>query len=395
MTFSLLGAIVRKDLQVFFADPRAVVVSFVLPLVLASFFGYLFGGGGERAEPSRVTIRLVDADRSDLSRRFAASLAADRALLVESVGEAAAREAVRSGQASAAVLIPGGFAATAREALLARGSGPELGLLFDPSHAAEVSLVEGLVTQHLMGAVAEGVRAAPRLEASTVSSGAVRAAGPQVPFQVRAQAVTAREEVRYNGYAHSFAGMGVQFILMAGLDGALAVLLQRQRGLWKRVRAAPLSRLTLLGGRLLSSAIIALLILGVLFTFGALVFGVRVEGSLIGFAAVCLASSLMAAAFGLLVAALGRTPEATRAISVFVLLVIVMLGGAWVPSFFFPAWLQRLAAVSPAKWAVDGMDAMLWRGSGLDGAVAPVAALLAFTVAFGLLAVWRFRWESE
>jgi hypothetical protein len=45
-----------------------------------------------------------------------------------------------------------------------------------------------------------------------------------------------------------------------------------------------------------------------------------------------------------MIAALGRTPEATRGLAILATLLMVMLGGAWVPSFIFP----RLAA--------DGVD---------------------------------------
>jgi len=34
-------ALVRKDLRLFFNDRRAVVVGLLVPIVLASFFGYL------------------------------------------------------------------------------------------------------------------------------------------------------------------------------------------------------------------------------------------------------------------------------------------------------------------------------------------------------------------
>ena len=44
---------------------------------------------------------------------------------------------------------------------------------------------------------------------------------------------------------------------------------------------------------------------------------------------------------------------------------MVMLGGAWVPTFIFPAWLQQFTLVVPVRWAVDGLDAMTWRGIGL------------------------------
>jgi len=65
-----------------------------------------------------------------------------------------------------------------------------------------------------------------------------------------------------------------------------------------------------------------------------------------------------------------------------------------VPSFIFPAWLQRLTVVIPAKWAVDGFDAMTWRGLGLPAALVSSAVLLAFAIVFGALGVARFRWEE-
>jgi ABC-2 type transport system permease protein len=221
-----------------------------------------------------------------------------------------------------------------------------------------------------------------------------RQAPIELPFTMRTEEVMAGPEAHYNGYAHAFAGMGIQFMLMSSLEAGIAILLQRQRGLWKRLRAAPLSKNMLLGSRALSGALISLMVLMVLFMFGALVFGIRVQGSMAGFLGVCVASALMSSTFGLLVAALGKTPEATRSLSIFVILVVVMLGGAWVPSFLFPTWLQQVAAVSPAKWSVDGLDATIWRGLGIDAAILPIAALLGFSVTFGALAVWRFRWEE-
>jgi ABC-2 type transport system permease protein len=103
---------------------------------------------------------------------------------------------------------------------------------------------------------------------------------------------------------------------------------------------------------------------------------------------------MMAASFGLLVAALGNTPATARGITTLAVLMMVMLGGAWVPTFVFPAWLQQATMVVPVRWAVDGLDAMTWRGIGLRGAVAPTLVLLGFAALFGTIAAARFRWEE-
>ena len=65
------------------------------------------------------------------------------------------------------------------------------------------------------------------------------------------------------------------------------------------------------------------------------------------------------------------------------------------PTFIFPAWLQQLTVVVPVRWAVDGLDAMTWRGIGASGAIAPVAVLLGFAAIFATAAALRFRWEES
>src|SRR6185295_374404 len=162
---------------------------------------------------------------------------------------------------------------------------------------------------------------------------AKRPQGLGMPFAVKVEEVTAKAGAAYNGYAHSFGGMGVQFVLFAAIDLGVGILLERQRGLWKRLRGAPISRAMLLGGKALSSTLLGLLTLFVMFAFAYLVFHVRIEGSAAGCLGVAVAFAFMSATFGLLIAAVGKTPQAARGVSMLATLLLVMLGGAWVPSF--------------------------------------------------------------
>jgi ABC-type multidrug transport system permease subunit len=376
-------ALVRRDLRLFFMDKRAVTMSFVAPIVIASFFGYLFGGVSRDRTPSKIEVAAVDQDESDLSRQVIAALAADKSLEVTARPLDKAREKVRAGKTAVAAVFPKGFGEQAPQSLFRGGQRPEIQVLFDPSHATEAQMVRGMLTQHIMQAVARG------MFGGTGGAGG----GLRMPYTVKEEAVTARQGTAYNSMAHSFAGMCVQFILFMGVDTGMVMLYQRRSGLWKRLRAAPLSRFTLIGSRVISSAIIAMVIMLTVFGFARVVFGVKVEGSLAGLAGVCAAFALMTAAFGLLVAVVGKTPEATRGIAILVTLVLVMLGGSWVPTFIFPQWLQNATFAVPTRWAVDGLDGMIWRGLAFDAALAPIGAMLAFAALFGAIAVWRFRWE--
>jgi ABC-2 type transport system permease protein len=427
-------ALVRKDLKLFFNDRRAVIVSILVPIVLASFFGYLFGGQGGNAETSKVPVLVIDQDGSTISRGLITQLGSDKNLDVKSSTLEAGREAVRKGKATAAIVIPKDFGRDAGHALFTGATKPELGVLYDPSHNVELGMVKGILSGAVMQAVSKEmftgksgremvneslaqVENNPQMPAENRKAlrdllGGVKefneqqdregasgqgelSGGLSMPYQTREQAITSGQNVEYNGYAHSFGGMGIQFILFMGLDVGIALLMLRQSGLWQRLRAAPLSRTMLLGSRAVSASLIAGFLLLVLFGFARVVFGVHIRGSFAGFLGVCAAFSLMTAAFGLMVAALGETVEATRGYSIMATLIMVMLGGAWVPTFIFPKWLQKLTVIIPTRWAMDGLDGMTWRGLGFSSALAPIAVLLLFTLLFGLIAVMRFRWRTE
>jgi ABC-2 type transport system permease protein len=377
-----LVAMVRKDLQLFFRDRRSVIVSFVVPIAIGSFFGAVFAGGGQNREAARIAIGIVDQDDSSISRAIIAGAKLDTHLLVATPGEDEAHDLVRRGTTAVAIVIPKGFGEASGRAFFGGGAKPELALLHDPSKATELAMVRGVMTQHVLEAVAT----------ATAGPGAGRLA---MPYRVREEAVTAGSNIAYNGYAHSFAGMAIQFLLFAMANLGVDMLLERQRGLWSRLRSAPVSKLTLLSSKAVSGTLISALILLVSFGFAMVVFRVRIQGSLAGFIGISIACAMMAATFGLLVAALGNSPATARGVTTLAVLMMVMLGGAWVPSFIFPPWLQQLTVVVPVRWAVDGLDAMTWRGLGLSVALMPIAVLLVFAAGFWTVAATRFRWEES
>jgi ABC-2 type transport system permease protein len=438
MSLTPLAAMVRKDLQIFRSDRRAVIMAFAMPIAIASFFGFIFQGRSSDAEVAKIPILVVDQDGSAISKGIVHGVTKDKNLAVRSLPLEEARASVRRGNDTVAVVIPTGFGDAAGKAFF-RGTGkPRLDFLYDPSHAMELAMVRGVMTQHVMEAVSremfsgQGSQAViddtlrqldspasttmPEAEkrslrdmltsiqkfnvlngrtgANASGTGGTSGGGLSMPFEMHEEAVMARQNATYNGFAHSFAGMGLQFMLFAAINMGIEILTERQKGIWKRLRSAPLSKLQLLGSKIASGTIIGSLVLLVSFGFAIIVWRVRVEGSVPGFLGVSIASALMAASYGLLVASLGKTPNAARGASVLATLLMVMLGGAWVPTFVFPAWLQKLTVVVPTRWAVDGFDATTWRGLGLSSAVMPMLVLLGFALAFSTLAVWRFRWEE-
>jgi ABC-2 type transport system permease protein len=379
LTLTAFKALVRKDIAVFLRDRRALVVSVLTPIVVAGFFGFLFGGTGAGGNPiSRMSVGITDLDDSALSKAVVESLTQDASLAVQALPEDQARQLVKSGKLRAAIVFPAGFETAATGALVGLGQMPDVTLFYDPSQSMVRPMVAGLLTQHVMQRISR-----PNFTGSSRPA----------PFNLVNTAVTSGP--RYNSYAHSFAGMSIQFILFMGIDAGVTLLLMRQEGMWRRLRAAPLSRAVLLGSRVAGTTLISMMILAVVYLAACLMFGVRIAGSVPGFIMVAVAFSLLAATTGLMISALGRSVGATRGVAMFSVLILVMLGGAWVPSFLFPEWLQHVTEFVPTRWAVDGLDAMTWRGQPLADAFMPTAILLGWSALFAAIAVWRFDWQDD
>jgi ABC-2 type transport system permease protein len=229
---------------------------------------------------------------------------------------------------------------------------------------------------------------------AAADGGGQRNFGLSIPYTVASTEVTARDNTPYNSYAHSFAGMAVQFILFAGIDAGVLLLLTRQRGIWQRLRSAPITRGEFIVARALATTLIGLFQMTAIYLVAILVFKVRIDGSWPGFIAVVISVCLLNAAFGLMLATLGRNASTTRGLAMMVTLLLVMIGGAWVPAFVFPRWLQNVSSYVPTRWAIDGLDGATWRGLPFDAALAPTLLLVGGAAACLSIAIWRFRWEE-
>lgn len=369
-----LFALVRKDLKLFRADRRAVVVSMVLPALLALMFGFIFRG--ERGEV-HVKTGVADLDGSPASLKLVAALERDPVLGARATTRAEVDDLLRRGTIDVAVIIPHQFIARA-----AAGDQPAIELMAGATSTAEAGIARGRVE----AAIAHSI-------ATDIGIDFARCVTAAPPYAMVMKS-PAGGNAAYDGASHALAGMGVQFILIGAVDSAVGMLNERQKGLFRRLRTAPLSRAVLIASRLISGAIVALFVIGFLYAFGSVTLGVAIKGDKLGFALVAVAFAFMASALGLLMATIGKTPQATRGVGIFVVLVATMLSGAWFPAFLFPRWMQTATLFVPTRWAVDGLDAMTWRGLPLADAVLPAGILFLSAVVLAGWSALRFRWEE-
>lgn len=376
MTANQILTIAGKDWRLFWADPRAAALAFVVPVVLASAFGLVFARPTADRGAPQLPVAIVVEDDSAFARSVADELLASPRFRAVEMSRTAAEAAVADRRPGVAIVLPAGFEKAAEWGT----ERPAVEILHHPTTAAERQWAEGVLTETVMRKLARDRFG--------------DAVAVQPPFRAEATSV-AGAAGGFDSYTHSFCGMTLQYLLFWGMESGLLFLRERRRGAWVRVRAAPVPLAAVLAGKALATAALALLMVAVTIGVGRVAFGVTAAGSWVGFALLALAGCGLAAATGLLVAAVGGTEARARSVSILVILGVSMLGGLWVPAFLLPEWVRDAALALPTTWAMRGLDRVTWQGRGLAEALPYAGAVAAFAAAFLALAVWRLTADER
>lgn len=366
---TLILALAVKDWSLFLADRRAAVLGFVVPVVLASAFGLIFARPADK--PGGVKLPLLVAVEGDgeFTRAVAEEFAAGPRVEAEIVSRSEIDARLADRRPGVAVVFPADFEKLATWKPGADGDKPKVQVLHNPLCASEAQWAEGLVSETVMRKLAKD-RLGPVVGESALA----------MPFDV--QTAECADNIGFNSYSHSFNGMTLQYLLFWGMESGLLLLRDRQRSVWSRLRAAPVPLGCVLLGKALSTAVIAFAMVLTTFAFGHFVFGVNVTGSVAGFLLLALAASLLSAATGLLVAAVGGTEARARSVCILVILGVSMLGGLWLPSFVLPGWARDLSLSLPTTWAMRGLDGVTWQGRDLFGSLPSVSVVAGFAAVF-------------
>jgi ABC-2 type transport system permease protein len=207
----------------------------------------------------------------------------------------------------------------------------------------------------------------------------------------------------YNGKIY---GVPAPQALLAGLIGygcantafaglAIQLVLRRENGILKRLRATPLPPSTYVAALLSSTLIVFALQTIALLVLGRILYGTpfpHAVGSLV------LAVVLGAAAFaalGVATASLIRSGDGSSAVVNFILLPMAFLTGSFGPTRHYPRFLRAIGDVLPLKYFVDLMNAVYLHSHALWTKPGAIGVLAAWGAAGLVVAVFRFRWEPR
>lgn len=379
---NLLWILASKDIQLFLVDKKAAALCFLVPIILASGFGYVFSKPLQN-EDLKLPLLIIREDNSPLAIKLADALLKSTKLEAVPASREDALRKIERRSARIALIIPKDFASQ----IALKKKVPAIEILHHPSSSLESKWAEGIFTEIAFR------EAAPELLGFWLPGAS--SLKLERPFEVKKDPYPTGMDISRQAYSHSFSGMTMQYLLFWGMDCGLLLLRERRQGIWKRLKAAPIPIPTLLGGKIIATALIALTQILITFSFGSLVFGVSINGSILGFLIMAIATALLSAATGLLIAAVGGTENRARSMAILSILSISILGGLWLPSFMLPLYVQNFSLILPTTWMIKGFEGVIWQGMGLLDASYCALVTLLFSTAFIGFSILKFQSTNQ
>jgi ABC-2 type transport system permease protein len=188
-------------------------------------------------------------------------------------------------------------------------------------------------------------------------------------------------------------GYGCANTSFAGL--AITLVIRRENGILKRVRATPLPASTYIAAVLASTLVVFVLQTVALFVLGRVLYGTPFPSGVGSLVLAVVIGSAVFAAIGVATASIIRSGEGSSAVVNFILLPMAFLTGSFGPTHRYPAFLRALGAVLPLKYFIDLVNAIYLHGHALWTRPKDLAILAAWGVAGLVFAAWKFRWEPR
>jgi ABC-2 type transport system permease protein len=188
-------------------------------------------------------------------------------------------------------------------------------------------------------------------------------------------------------------GYGCANTAFAGL--AITLVIRREGGVLKRVRATPLPPVTYLAAVLTSTLVVFVLQMSVTLVLGVTLYGAKGPESPLGLALAVLLGVAAFAGLGFGAAALIRSSEGASAVVNLVLLPMAFLSGSFGPTRSYPGVLRWIADALPLTYFIDLLKDVYLRGATFWSDPKEIAIVAAWGLV-GLAIAWRrFGWEPR
>lgn len=392
--------IAKKDLQLFFGDRRALLLTLMLPIGLSTLFALAFGGvGSDNAGTPPMILLFTDADNSSASHLLIATLDSIHGIDMKSETRENAEREIKDGDYTADLVISKGFSDS-----LMNGKSLPAELLYDKSQEMQMGIIENVVA---------GVLSAMSGR-TNADQGIDRMLGNMMPFapqsvkdsiktqiqqqmpseddqqNIRMTSIVGDAESNW-GLIQAVAGTAVMMLLfsVSAIGGSL--LQEKEDGVLRKLLQSPLRPYDIPAGKMITAAVVGCFQLVVMFIYAWLAFGLHIFINIPALVIMIVATAIACASFGVLLASIATSKRQIDAMRTIVILFMSAIGGSMIPLFIMPLFMQHFAVISVNYWSIQGFYDIFWRQNGLQGIAYNVVVLLGMSALLLTVSAFFYR----
>lgn len=383
-----IAAIALHDLRMTLADRGAVMWMFLLPIVFATFFGLVTGGGSSNPADAQASLTVVDNDGGVVARGLIDDLEGQGV----AIQELSADEREASENLTRTLVIPSGFS----RGVLA-GEQQTLRLEKEPGTSEEAALVvQARIVTAITRLLGRTIEAAQAVAADDPITGPafsdVVVPGDLVTVESR---FAGRATTHPDGFAQSVPGMAVMFVMLVALTyGAATISAERANGQLQRLITAPVTRAEIVAGKIGGRWIVAAAQITVFVLVGVIantIFEVQIGDRPFQVWLVLLLYGLVVAPLGVAVGGWFKDPDRAANVGVMATMAMAAFGGCWWPIEVVSKPLKTVSLAIPSGWAMRALHGSISFGRHLTELGPEILALSGFFVVFSFLAARSLR----
>lgn len=420
----MIWTVIQTSLRRLKNNRSELLLTFVVPILFFSIFAMIFGARGSSTSGTpRIKVALANDSESWVAKRASELLLEQPSLQIadqnRSVPRSKAEDWVRRGMVSAAIVFGPADSPAAEtasdsvqhsEAAQQSEKLPRIEVLSDSYDQVASQVMIALVQRAVMTAAAERSRdvAIKRQQQVTLASATVpvsmspfsNTALPQeqeVAEPPSIQSVDILGKKKTNPVIAMYAaGIAVMFLLFSATTASGSLLEERENSTLDRLLCSRLTMDQLLLGKWAFLTIIGMLQMTLMFSWGALVFGIDLARHWEGFIAMTLVTAGAAASFALFLASMCKTRTQLGWVSTIVILTMSALGGSMVPRYLMSESIQRVGLLTFNAWALEGFNKIFWRELHLRDIELELGVLTLCAFCFIVTArMFATRWERS
>lgn len=409
------SACAKKEVLILLRDRAGLAILFVMPLFLITIMSLVQDAPFRDYRENKIPIVYVDNDRDSLGSIIERGLQNSGIFsLVKKIDGNAAnnentRQAVARGDFRIGIIIPenatktlnnnvekrvtamlASFGLTEKDSLSAQRDSIQLVIFFDPAaKPAFRSSVNSSLEKFIMRTEMETqlrIFSQKLGEASGLQQQTESDNRPLLSLKEIKASESKVSEMLTNSVQHNVPAWSLFAMFYIVIPLASSMIKERDEGSALRLLLIPKSSQTSMAGKIAVYVGVSILQFCLMIPVGIYILPLlglpafELGNSYIALVLMLLCCSLAATGFGFLVGSLFRSHHQAMTFGSVSVVILAALGGVLVPVYVMPDIMQSISVVSPLNWALNGINHVFLRQSGVMETLPDMLKLLAFSI---------------